>query len=138
MADSRGQGGPAGVYHLRKSRKGLASLREASGGPQAAGLAVGWSEDTVSSGLAATQSVEAAKAPMADSCQVIEGRVAVRGLTELLECMAVENRFFLRVSLVDDSCWLFLVLPPSWLGHKCLALSLLICIEPGPRGQALQ
>lgn len=89
MADSRGQDGLAGVCHLRKSQKGLASLREASGGPQAARLAVWQSEDTVGLGLAATQAVGVAKAPMVEGCPVIEGGVAVRGLTELLCCTAV-------------------------------------------------
>lgn len=60
-----------------------------SEGPQTAWLVVWLSEDTVDSGLVASQATEVAKAPMVDGYMAIGGRVAVWGLAELLRCMEV-------------------------------------------------
>lgn len=59
-----------------------------------------------------------AKALMVEDCLVIESRVDVQRLAELLGYTGMEERFFFRVPLADDSCWLFLVLSPSRSGHK--------------------
>lgn len=75
------------------------SLREASGVPQAVGMAVWSSEDAVDSGLAATQAIAAAKAPMAEGCLGTGGSLAIQRLAELLGYMTVGRKLFPRGAL---------------------------------------
>ena len=110
------------------------SLREASGWLQAVGLALWLTKDAVDLSLAATQAAGVAKALMVRVIQKLVVEWLCRDWWSCWDVRWWEERFFFRVPLVDDSCWLFLVLSLGWLGHKYLILSLPICVELGLRG----
>lgn len=119
MADSRGQGGLAGVCHLLPSQRDLAPLGGASEGPQTAGLVVWPSGGAVGLGSVVARAVGAAKARTAEGCPAVVGGASGRGLVEPRGCTAVGRQ----------------VLPWGPLGGLFLPAALCSFSEPvGPLG----